>query len=107
MPDAALLNLVLFLPLFGAALLIAAPAGDAAFTRRLALVVMAVQLALTVWLYARFDSSVGGLQFETRLPRARPARARPRRPAAVSRNGGVPRGPPAAAAAPRENAGPR
>jgi NADH-quinone oxidoreductase subunit M len=29
---------------------------------------MLVQLALTAWLYLRFDSSVAGLQFETRLP---------------------------------------
>src|SRR5829696_7966582 len=66
--DAAVLNLILFLPLVGAGLLIAAPEGDAVVTRRLALMVMAIQLALTCWLYARFDSSVGGLQFETRLP---------------------------------------
>jgi NADH-quinone oxidoreductase subunit M len=32
------------------------------------LAVMVVQLLLTAWLYTRFDSSVAGLQFETRHP---------------------------------------
>jgi NADH-quinone oxidoreductase subunit M len=68
MLDAAILNVVLFLPLLGAGLLVAAPEDDPAFARRLSLLVMVVQFALTVWLYARFDSSVAGLQFETRLP---------------------------------------
>jgi NADH-quinone oxidoreductase subunit M len=68
MLDAAILNVVLFLPLLGAGLLVAAPADDPAFARRLSLLVMVVQFALTAWLYARFDSSVAGLQFETRLP---------------------------------------
>ena len=68
MSDAAVLNLVLFLPLVGVGVLLLSPANDHAFTRRLTLAVMVVQLALTVWLYARFDSAVPGLQFETRLP---------------------------------------
>ncbi len=66
--DAGVLNVVLFLPLVGAALLLVSPAAHHDFTRRLTLAVMIVQLALTAWLYARFDSSVAGLQFETRLP---------------------------------------
>ena len=68
MSDAAVLNLVLFLPLVGVGVLLLSPANDHAFTRRLTLAVMVLQLALTVWLYARFDSAVPGLQFETRLP---------------------------------------
>jgi len=68
MLDAAILNVVLFLPVLGAGLLVAAPADDPAFARRLSLLVMVVQFALTVWLYTRFDSHVAGLQFETRLP---------------------------------------
>ena len=40
--DAFVLNLVLFLPLFGAALLLAAPAEGHDFTRKLTLAVMTV-----------------------------------------------------------------
>ena len=66
--DAGVLNVVLFLPLAGAALLLVSPAERNDFTRRLTLAVMIVQLALAAWLYARFDANVPGLQFETRLP---------------------------------------
>jgi NADH-quinone oxidoreductase subunit M len=66
--EAFLLNVVLFLPLVGAGLLLVSPAGNHDFTRRLTLGLMLLQLALTAWLYQRFDSSVAGLQFETRLP---------------------------------------
>jgi NADH-quinone oxidoreductase subunit M len=62
------LNAVLWLPLLGVGLLVASPAGHHDFTRRLTLGVMLLQLALTVWLYAGFDSQRAGLQFETRLP---------------------------------------
>ncbi len=68
MSDAGLLNLVLFLPLIGIALLLLAPAGNHAHTRRITLAVMVLQLAITTWLYMRFDSNVAGLQFETRVP---------------------------------------
>ena len=68
MSDAAVLNVVLFLPLLGTGLLVAAPAGERVLVRRLALVVMIVQFVLAAWLYARFDSTRAGLQFETRLP---------------------------------------
>ncbi|HUP08265.1 MAG TPA: hypothetical protein VMU47_14000, partial [Caldimonas sp.] len=68
MSDAAILNLVLFLPLVGIGLLIAAPADDPVFVRRTTLGVTLLQLALTAWLYARFDPHVAGLQFETRIP---------------------------------------
>jgi NADH-quinone oxidoreductase subunit M len=66
--EAAVLNVVLFLPLLGAGLLVASPAAHDDFTRRLTLGLMTLQLLLTAWLYVRFDSSVAGLQFETRLP---------------------------------------
>ncbi len=66
--EAGVLNLVLFLPLLGIALLLALPAGNHDATRRLALIVMLIQFVLTAWLYARFDSRVAGLQFETKLP---------------------------------------
>ncbi|MGZ5235526.1 MAG: complex I subunit 4 family protein [Caldimonas sp.] len=68
MSDAVILELVLFLPLIGVGVLLATPAGSHDLTRRLTLAVMAVQLALAAWLYVRFDSTVAGLQFETRLP---------------------------------------
>jgi NADH-quinone oxidoreductase subunit M len=66
--EAGLLNFVLFLPLLGIALLLALPAGSHDATRRLTLIVMLIQFVLTAWLYARFDSHVAGLQFETKLP---------------------------------------
>ena len=68
MSEAAVLDWVLFLPLLGTGLLVLVPAGNAGLTRRLALAVMIVQLALVAWLYVRFDAGVAGLQFETRLP---------------------------------------
>ncbi|MGL6109581.1 MAG: complex I subunit 4 family protein, partial [Rubrivivax sp.] len=68
MSEAFVLNVVLFLPLLGAALLLVSPSERDDFTRRLTLGVMTLQLLLTAWLYLRFDSRVAGLQFETRLP---------------------------------------
>jgi len=66
MSDAALLNVVLYLPVLGIPLLMAAP--HAGFARGVSLAVMMVQFLLTALLYARFDGAVEGLQFETRLP---------------------------------------
>ena len=68
MPEASALNLVLFLPLLGAGTLLVTPTGRDDLTRFITLGVMILQLALTAWLYLRFDSSVAGLQFETRQP---------------------------------------
>ena len=67
MHDSAVLNAVLFLPLLGIGLLLLVGDRDAT-TRRVTLLVMLVQLAFTAWLYARFDGTVAGLQFETRVP---------------------------------------
>ena len=66
MLEAFVLNIVLFLPLLGAGLLLVSPTDHHDFTRRLTLGMMMLQLVLTAWLYLRFDSSVAGLQFETR-----------------------------------------
>ena len=66
--DAVVLNAVLFLPLLGVGLLLLVPADQPALVRRMTLAVMVVQFLLTTWLYARFDSGVAGLQFETRVP---------------------------------------
>jgi NADH-quinone oxidoreductase subunit M len=68
MSEAGALNLLLFLPLIGVALLLTTPRTNHALTRGLTLAVTALQLALAAWLYTRFDASVPGLQFETRLP---------------------------------------
>ena len=68
MGDAALLNAVLFLPIAGVAMLLAVPTEQQRRIREWSLAVMLVQLALTAWLYVRFDASVEGLQFETRIP---------------------------------------
>jgi NADH-quinone oxidoreductase subunit M len=45
-----------------------APKGTDRAVRGFTLAVMLLQLALTAWLYQRFDPSVPGLQFETRIP---------------------------------------
>ena len=68
MDDAALLNLVLFLPLIGVVLLAAVPPRDEDRMRWVSLGVMTVQFVITAWLYARFDATTAGLQFATRLP---------------------------------------
>ncbi len=66
--EAGILNVVLYLPLAGMALIALLPAGREDTTRRLTLALMVVQFVLTAWLYARFDGSSGTLQFETRVP---------------------------------------
>src|SRR6185295_14826807 len=68
MSDAALLNVVLFLPVAGIAALVALPARNDGLVRGLSLATMLVQFVLTALLYMRFDPAVDGLQFETRLP---------------------------------------
>ncbi len=68
MADALVLNVVLFLPLAAIALLIAVPAQREDLMRWLSLAAMLAQLALTAWLYVRFDAAATDLQFETRLP---------------------------------------
>ena len=67
MPEAAILNLVLFLPVIGIALLLRVPAAREDVMRGLAFAVMAVQFFLAAWLYARFDAADPALQFATRL----------------------------------------
>jgi len=68
MLEAGVLNLVLFLPVLGIGLLLVLPAGQDELVRRATLGTMLLQLLLTGWLYTRFDATVPGLQFETRLP---------------------------------------
>jgi NADH-quinone oxidoreductase subunit M len=68
MSDAAVLSLVLYLPVLGSLLLLAVPARRGDLVRGLALAAMLAQLLLTGYLYARFDATAPGLQFETRLP---------------------------------------
>ncbi|HZI83009.1 MAG TPA: NADH-quinone oxidoreductase subunit M [Casimicrobiaceae bacterium] len=68
MADAMLLNAVLYLPVAAIVGIVALPADRDELVRRLSLAAMILQLLATVWLYARFDATVPGLQFETRLP---------------------------------------
>lgn len=68
MLEAVALNAVLFLPLAGALGLLLVPGDQPARVRRLTLVVMAIGLALTAWLYIRYDSNAAGLQFQSRVP---------------------------------------
>jgi NADH-quinone oxidoreductase subunit M len=65
MGNAALLNLVLFLPLAGMVLLI--PLRSDAAVRQVTFWLMMVLFALTLWLYLAFEPGVAGLQFETRV----------------------------------------
>jgi NADH-quinone oxidoreductase subunit M len=66
MPDAGLVNLLLFLPVIGAAALV--PVESERRTRALSLAFMMAQLAIAAWLYMRFDPAQASLQFATRLP---------------------------------------
>ena len=68
MDNAALLNAVLYLPLAAIAGIIVVRRGRDDWVRGLSLAAMLLQLAVTAWLYARFDPAAAGLQFETRLP---------------------------------------
>jgi NADH-quinone oxidoreductase subunit M len=68
MADAGLLNLLLFLPLVGVALLALLPARADGAARQFTLVVTLVQFVLAAWLYVRFDPTDPALQFATRLP---------------------------------------
>jgi NADH-quinone oxidoreductase subunit M len=67
MSDAMLLNLVLFLPLLGAALL-AFVRSNANAVRIATTAVMTVQFVLTTVLYLHFDGAVSGLQAATSVP---------------------------------------
>jgi len=68
MAEPVVLNLVLWLPVLGIVGLLLAPHGTDRAVRRFAFALMLVQLALTAWLYRRFEPGVPGLQFETRVP---------------------------------------
>ncbi|MFO1199113.1 MAG: NADH-quinone oxidoreductase subunit M [Burkholderiaceae bacterium] len=68
MAEATLLSLVLYLPILGIAILVALPAGAGKAIRGVTFWLMVVQFVLTLILYARFDPSAAGLQFETRVP---------------------------------------
>jgi NADH-quinone oxidoreductase subunit M len=59
MSDAGILNLVLWLPVIGIALLIALPADRHGAVRQVTLWVMLAELALAVCLYAQFDAAAG------------------------------------------------
>ncbi|MBP9590733.1 MAG: NADH-quinone oxidoreductase subunit M [Steroidobacteraceae bacterium] len=68
MADGMVLNLVLWLPVLGLAALLVIPRGQESAVRAVSLAVMLLQLALTAWLYARFDATRSGLQFATDVP---------------------------------------
>ena len=66
MSEPAVLNLILFLPVIGMALLPLARSDG--MVRQVTFWVMVVQFILTLWLYVKFQAGVPELQFETRLP---------------------------------------
>ena len=65
---AELLNIVLWLPVFGMLAIALVPAQRDGLVRQLSLWLMVVQFALAVVLYTHFDPAASGLQFATRLP---------------------------------------
>ncbi len=67
MGESLVLNLLLWLPVVGTVLLLVIR-GNASLARVITLGVMMLQLIMAVWLYARFDAGVTGLQFATSLP---------------------------------------
>jgi NADH-quinone oxidoreductase subunit M len=68
MGEAGLLNVLLYIPIAGIALIALTGPRDEGRVRAIAFVPMLVQFVIAVWLYARFDAATPGLQFETRLP---------------------------------------
>ena len=68
MAESTVRNLGLWLPVLGMVALALAPQGTDRAVRGFTFAVMVLQLALTTWLYQRYDTSVAGLQFETRIP---------------------------------------
>ncbi len=68
MAEPLLLNLVLWLPLLGVALLLALPRDNDRLTRLTTVAVMVVQFALTMVLYSAYDNSTPSLQFSTNVP---------------------------------------
>ncbi len=66
MAEATVLNLVLFLPIAGLAVLLVLP--NEVMVRRVTFGVMLVQALLCVRLYLEFRAGVPGLQFETKVP---------------------------------------
>ena len=68
MADATWLNVLLFLPVAGAALLLAVPTERGNAIRGLTLVVMLAQFVIATFLYVGFDAKTPGLQFATLVP---------------------------------------
>lgn len=68
MPEAMLLNLVLWLPLVGVALLLFVPRDNENAARLTAVGVMTVQFILTMVLYGAYDNTASALQFATNVP---------------------------------------
>ncbi len=68
MAESTALNLILWLPALGMAWLLLMRKGSDRGVRWFSLALMLAQLVLAAWLYQRFDGSVPGLQFETRVP---------------------------------------
>ncbi len=68
MGEAGLLNVLLYIPVLGIALIALTDARREGLVRATSLALMLVQFVIAVWLYARFDATATGLQFATRLP---------------------------------------
>jgi len=63
-----LLNLVLWLPIMGVALVLLAARANDGLARAISVATMGVQFALAAMLYLQFDATASGLQFATQLP---------------------------------------
>ncbi len=67
MDEALVLNLILWLPIIGVVLLLAARRNDQ-LARSLTVGVLTLQFVLASWLYTRFDAGAAGLQFASNVP---------------------------------------
>ena len=77
MADATLLNLVLYLPLIGIALITAVSGRQEELVRRVSLAVMLVQFVLAAYLYLRFDATTRWPPLARRVAMLPPMRPRP------------------------------
>lgn len=66
--DTHLLNLVIFLPILFAALVVLLPSGEHGQIRTVTLIGMLVDLVFGVWAYARYQPGGAEFQLEYRVP---------------------------------------
>mgnify|MGYP000160571508 CR=1 FL=1 len=63
-----ILTLMIFIPVFGAAVILCLPRGNDNLVRWTAVAATVPPLLMAIWLYFNFDRSVAGFQFMQRAP---------------------------------------